>query len=349
MPGNSSSGRTPETGDPAGAPGKSAPAGARPAGATWRSAGSSAHARSRYSWRADGARSNASSKTARMRRCRSAASLIGGSSLRGPADVNRTISNAAAGALLLAAAAPPRQPKPPRAGHKKTGSHRARAGQDDCEAPLPPDDGEEPTAPAGIRIAGPAYSPQREHARMVVEINGVELNYETAGEGEPLCGCTGSWARVQTGSTSSRSRPRVSADRAGSTRTRRVDQSSGGFHSGRPHDVDAACFVISGWTRSRRSASVAAGSPCFTWRQPSTCIESMAIVSAPPYFPEQARALQRQTSESMFGEVEMDLMRKRHQMGTPDSTLFAHSRALADSYDDVNFTPPISRRSPLTR
>ena len=45
-----------------------------------------------------------------------------------------------------------------------------------------------------------------------------------------------------------------------------------------------------------------------------TRIESMVIVSAPPYFPAQARALQRQTSDSMFGEGEMDLMRKRHRL-----------------------------------
>jgi pimeloyl-ACP methyl ester carboxylesterase len=65
------------------------------------------------------------------------------------------------------------------------------------------------------------------------------------------------------------------------------------------------------------------------------------IVSAPPYFPAQARALQRQTSDSMFGEVEMDLMRKRHRHGDAQlQQLFAHGRALADSYDDVNFTPP---------
>src|SRR6185503_20127358 len=72
-----------------------------------------------------------------------------------------------------------------------------------------------------------------------------------------------------------------------------------------------------------------------------TRIESMVIVSAPPYFPAQARALQRQTSESMFGEAEMDLMRKRHRHGDAQlQQLFAHGRALADSYDDVNFTPP---------
>jgi pimeloyl-ACP methyl ester carboxylesterase len=66
----------------------------------------------------------------------------------------------------------------------------------------------------------------------------------------------------------------------------------------------------------------------------------MVIVSAPPYFPVQARVLQRQTSESMFSASDMDLMRKRHQHGEAQiQQLFAHGRAFADSYDDVNFTP----------
>ena len=37
----------------------------------------------------------------------------------------------------------------------------------------------------------------------------------------------------------------------------------------------------------------------------------------------------------------MDLMRKRHVHGDEQiAQLFAHARAFADSYDDVNFTPP---------
>jgi pimeloyl-ACP methyl ester carboxylesterase len=70
-------------------------------------------------------------------------------------------------------------------------------------------------------------------------------------------------------------------------------------------------------------------------------VDAMVIVSAPPYFPEQARAIQRQASEAMFGAVELDLMRKRH-VGGPEQIqqLLAHARGLADSYDDVNFTAP---------
>jgi len=70
-------------------------------------------------------------------------------------------------------------------------------------------------------------------------------------------------------------------------------------------------------------------------------VTSMIVVSAPPYFPAQARAIQRQASEAMLSEFEMQLMRERHKHGDPQiQQLFAYSRAFADSYDDVNFTPP---------
>jgi pimeloyl-ACP methyl ester carboxylesterase len=71
------------------------------------------------------------------------------------------------------------------------------------------------------------------------------------------------------------------------------------------------------------------------------CVASMVLVSAPPYFPAQARAVQRQASAAMFGAAEIELMRARHQHGDAQlQTLFAQSRAFADSYDDVTFTPP---------
>ena len=70
-------------------------------------------------------------------------------------------------------------------------------------------------------------------------------------------------------------------------------------------------------------------------------IDSMVVVSAPPHFPEQARAIQRQTSEAMLGDVTMSHMRKSHRRGEVQiQQLLAQSRALADNYDDVNFTPP---------
>jgi pimeloyl-ACP methyl ester carboxylesterase len=70
-------------------------------------------------------------------------------------------------------------------------------------------------------------------------------------------------------------------------------------------------------------------------------VAAMVLVSAPAYFPEQCRAFQRQVSESMFSATEMDAMRKRHVHGDRQfQQLLAQTRSLADSYDDVNFTPP---------
>jgi pimeloyl-ACP methyl ester carboxylesterase len=71
-------------------------------------------------------------------------------------------------------------------------------------------------------------------------------------------------------------------------------------------------------------------------------VDSMVIVSAPPYFPAQARAIQRQASEAMFGATELELMRKRHVRGPEQlQQLLEHARGFADSYEDVNFTPPL--------
>jgi pimeloyl-ACP methyl ester carboxylesterase len=71
------------------------------------------------------------------------------------------------------------------------------------------------------------------------------------------------------------------------------------------------------------------------------CIEAMVTISAPPYFPEQARQIQRHFSEAMIGDAEMERMRRRHAYGEPQiQQLIAMARAFADSYDDVNFTPP---------
>lgn len=70
-------------------------------------------------------------------------------------------------------------------------------------------------------------------------------------------------------------------------------------------------------------------------------IESMVVVSAPPYFPAEARQIMRGFSEAAIGPTEMERMRRRHVRGESQiQELFAMARGLADSYDDVNFSPP---------
>jgi pimeloyl-ACP methyl ester carboxylesterase len=74
-------------------------------------------------------------------------------------------------------------------------------------------------------------------------------------------------------------------------------------------------------------------------------IEAMVLVSAAMYFPEQARAIVRQIQVAGHTPGEWESMRQRHKLGDEQSvTLWEQQRALAESYDDVTFTPPYLSR-----
>lgn len=68
----------------------------------------------------------------------------------------------------------------------------------------------------------------------------------------------------------------------------------------------------------------------------------MVVISAPPYFPEQARAIQRQFSFDLLSETEKIAMRERSKSGQKQiDWLMAQTQLMANTYDDVNFTPPL--------
>ncbi len=68
-------------------------------------------------------------------------------------------------------------------------------------------------------------------------------------------------------------------------------------------------------------------------------IDAMIVISAPPHFPEPARALQRQMSEASLGDAELARLRARHPGGDAQvARLLAHARGLADTPNDVDFT-----------
>jgi pimeloyl-ACP methyl ester carboxylesterase len=66
--------------------------------------------------------------------------------------------------------------------------------------------------------------------------------------------------------------------------------------------------------------------------QPSR-IASMIAISAPPAFPDQARAIQRSFSDAMFSEAERARMRERHRRPGQRETLLAQVRSMADGGD----------------
>ncbi len=74
-------------------------------------------------------------------------------------------------------------------------------------------------------------------------------------------------------------------------------------------------------------------------KQPNR-VKAMALVSATPYFPAQARTIMRRYSDSL-PEQEWERLRRSHPGGEPQiKALLTNTAAFADSYDDMNFTPP---------
>jgi pimeloyl-ACP methyl ester carboxylesterase len=71
-------------------------------------------------------------------------------------------------------------------------------------------------------------------------------------------------------------------------------------------------------------------------------IEAMVAISAPPYFPSQARAIQRQFSFASLSEAEKTAMRARSKSGEKQiEWLMEQTQRMAATYDDVTFTPPV--------
>jgi pimeloyl-ACP methyl ester carboxylesterase len=74
-------------------------------------------------------------------------------------------------------------------------------------------------------------------------------------------------------------------------------------------------------------------------------IEAMVVVSATMYFPEQARAIMRQVPVENQPQKEWDTMRKRHKHGDEQiMAIWEWLQGMADSHDDMNFTPPALSR-----
>jgi pimeloyl-ACP methyl ester carboxylesterase len=71
-------------------------------------------------------------------------------------------------------------------------------------------------------------------------------------------------------------------------------------------------------------------------------LEAMVLVSATPYFPDEARAIMRQMSPENHSEQEWQQMREWHKHGDGQiRALWTQAHNFKDSYDDMNFTPPL--------
>jgi len=71
-------------------------------------------------------------------------------------------------------------------------------------------------------------------------------------------------------------------------------------------------------------------------------IDSMVLVSAAPYFPDSARAIMAQSTDENQSADDWRQMRERHPRGDEQiRELWRIARSFAQSYEDMNFTPPL--------
>jgi pimeloyl-ACP methyl ester carboxylesterase len=178
---------------------------------------------------------------------------------------------------------------------------------------------------------------------MVLDVNGIELYWEETGEGEPLLflhggmGCGADWRYIF------KEPPAGYRVIAPDLRGHGASTNPSGQFTFRQCALDVHALLRHLGVSRVKAIGVSGGGIVLlhmATAEPAS-IESMIVVSAPPYFPTEARAIMRQFSEAALGDAEMARMRARHKHGESQiQQLLAMVRRFADTVDDVNFTPP---------
>jgi pimeloyl-ACP methyl ester carboxylesterase len=178
---------------------------------------------------------------------------------------------------------------------------------------------------------------------MVLSVNGIDLHWDETGDGEPLLflhggmGCGADWRHIF------KEPPAgyriIAPDLRGHGATANP---SGGF-TFRQCAQDILALLRHLALSRVKAIGVSGGGIALlhiATIEPSA-IASMVVVSAPPYFPADARVIMRGFSEAAFPDAEKARLRTVHKHGEPQiHQLIEMVRAFADTYDDVNFTPP---------
>jgi pimeloyl-ACP methyl ester carboxylesterase len=193
----------------------------------------------------------------------------------------------------------------------------------------------------------------KESSGNTLQVNGFELYYETQGAGEPLLllhGGSGSHENWDYGGRDQflREYRLILPDARGHGRS----TNPGKTITHRQCALDTLALLDHLEIKKCKAIGVSMGANILLHMassQPDR-IEAMLLVSAAMYFPEQARAIMRQVPVENQPAAEWDTMRKRHKHGDEQiKAIWEWSRGMADSYDDMNFTPSsLSRISAST-
>ena len=176
-----------------------------------------------------------------------------------------------------------------------------------------------------------------------IHVNEIEMYYEIHGEGEPLLvlhgggGVGANWQLVFKEPPAGYQL--IVPDLRGHGRS---TNSSAEF-SFRQSALDVFALLDQLGVHRFKAAGMSMGAKTLLHMatQQSTRIEAMVLVSAAPYFPEQARVIMRQASTMTHSDAEWRQMREWHKGGDEQIlALWQLPEIFKDSFADLNFTPP---------
>ena len=186
------------------------------------------------------------------------------------------------------------------------------------------------------------YAPERTTSRgQTVQLNNIEVHYEEHGTGKPLVllhgfgGCTQNWHPF-TAELSERHRLIVVDLRGHGYSTNPENKFT---HREAANDV----FLLLEKLGVGRFSAMGISSGGMTLLHMATSqperIDSMVLISATTHFPDQARAIMRRASIGAMPETVREMYRECAKRGDEQiRQLISQFNALAENYDDVNFT-----------
>src|SRR5437773_2527403 len=177
-----------------------------------------------------------------------------------------------------------------------------------------------------------------------IPINGMEMYYETRGKGEPLVLLHGGGGIGANWDLIFRALPKgyrlIVPDLRGHGRS--TNPSLVFSFQQAALDVYAMLDLLGIERCKAIGVSLGAKTLLHMATQQPSRIEAMVLVSAAPYFPEQAREIMRNLSPDNRTEAEWAQMRQWHRHGDEQiRALWKMTNAFKDSYDDMNFTPSL--------
>ena len=178
-----------------------------------------------------------------------------------------------------------------------------------------------------------------------VRLNDIQMHYEIEGSGEPLLllhggsGCLEHWAYAGRDQFVGEYKL-IKADARGHGHSTNPQRTI----THRQCAIDTLALLDHLGIQKCRAVGISMGGNILlhmATMQPER-VQAMVVVSAAMYFPEQARAIMRQVpTPDKQPAQEWETMRKRHKHGDEQiAAIWDWSRGMADSYDDMNFTPP---------